>query len=80
MRNDHDKLNGRSILLAEDDALQAIDLFDILADEGATAIVTVSELDEALRVARSHRFDAAILDYRVGRMRTRCRATGAAAG
>ncbi|MGF1622734.1 MAG: hypothetical protein ACFCUR_19240 [Rhodomicrobiaceae bacterium] len=59
-------LKGRSILLAEDDAMQAVELFDTLADEGATAVVSVSELDEALRMAGSQRFDAAIFDYRLG--------------
>ncbi|MGF1621958.1 MAG: response regulator [Rhodomicrobiaceae bacterium] len=59
-------LKGRSILLAEDDAMQAVELFDTLSDEGAKAVVSVSELDEALRMAGSHRFDAAILDYRLG--------------
>jgi CheY-like chemotaxis protein len=59
-------LEGCSILLAEDDALQAIDLFHTLADEGARSVVLVAELDEALRMAGSHRFDAAIMDYRLG--------------
>lgn len=65
MRNNN-KLEGCSILLAEDDAMQAIDLFDTLADEGAKAVVLVSELDEGLRMTEGHRFDAAILDYRLG--------------
>ncbi len=65
MRNKY-KLEGCSILLAEDDAMQAIDLFDTLADEGAKAVVLVSELDEGLRMTEGHRFDAAILDYRLG--------------
>jgi DNA-binding NtrC family response regulator len=67
MRNNN-ILKGRTILLAEDDALQAVDLFDTLADEGAKAVVSVSELDKALRIAESHRFDAAILDYRLGKI------------
>jgi DNA-binding NtrC family response regulator len=62
----HNILEGCSILLVEDDARQAIDLFETLAGEGARTVILVGELDEALRMAGSHRFDAAILDYRLG--------------
>lgn len=62
-------LNGCSILLVEDDAIQAVDLFDSLTDAGARAVVSVAQLDHAMKIVKKHEFDGAVIDYRLGESR-----------
>jgi len=57
-------LNGKRVLLVEDEALVAMLVEDMLADEGCEVAATASRLGEALSMASdpSLRFDIAILD------------------
>jgi CheY-like chemotaxis protein len=55
-------LQGAKILLVEDEALVAMLLEDMLADEGCEVVATAPRLTEALSYAQSLEFDLAILD------------------
>ncbi len=55
-------LQGAKILLVEDEALVAMLLEDMLADEGCDVVATAPRLTEALAYAESLEFDLAILD------------------
>jgi len=55
------KLTGNRVLLVEDEPIIGFALEDMMADEGADAVLACS-LAEGLRLARRHIFDAAILD------------------
>lgn len=58
-------LKGRSILVVEDDAIQAIDLTETLKEAGARVIGPAWNADTAMQLARSNTFSAAVLDYRL---------------
>lgn len=58
------RLAGRHILLVEDEALAAAEVYDILTQAGCT-VTTASRVTEALEFARRHSFDAAVLDVLV---------------
>lgn len=57
-------LSGKRVLLVEDEALVAMLVEDMLADEGCVVAATASRLTEALSMAKdaSLEFDFAILD------------------
>jgi CheY-like chemotaxis protein len=57
-------LQGRTILVIEDDYLVAMVAIDYLEDAGAKVMGPVGSVDEALAFIESHRgsFDAAIID------------------
>lgn len=55
------KLTGNTVLLVEDEPIIGFALEDMMADEGANAVLACS-LAEGLQLARKHSFDAAILD------------------
>lgn len=57
-------LNGVRVLLVEDEALVAMLIEDMLADDGCTVVATASRLTEALGYAEDAAlaFDVAILD------------------
>ena len=61
-------LDGRTILVLEDDYLSALDLSETLADLGAVIAGPVGRLVQAQELARSVPLDAAILDVNVGRV------------
>lgn len=63
MTGQENVLNGRKILVVEDDYLVAVAVADMLEAAGAAVIGPMSGLDEALSfVAEHHDVDAAILD------------------
>lgn len=55
-------LAGRAVLLVEDEAFLALDLYDTLEEAGARVIGPLASLTDALDAARAETFDAAILD------------------
>lgn len=55
-------LTGRTVLLVEDEAFLALDLYDTLEEAGARVIGPLASLADALDKARAETFDAAILD------------------
>lgn len=55
-------LAGTRVLLAEDEAFLALDLYDSLEEAGAQVIGPIASLTEAMIAARREEFDAAILD------------------
>ncbi len=55
-------LQGAKILLVEDEALVAMLLEDMLADEGCEVVATAPRLAEAIAFAQGLEFDLAILD------------------
>jgi DNA-binding NtrC family response regulator len=59
------KLAGKQILLVEDDAVQALDLAESLADAGATVLGPIASLAEASERVADAPCDAAILDLRL---------------
>jgi CheY-like chemotaxis protein len=57
---------GLRVLLAEDEALIALDAESILLSVGVGEIVCVHTLSDGLSAAAETRFDAALLDLRLG--------------
>jgi len=55
-------LNGKTILLVEDEFLLALHLEDLLQSRGGTVLGPFPKLDEAMRAALREDFDFAILD------------------
>jgi DNA-binding response OmpR family regulator len=55
-------LNGKTILLVEDEFLLALQLEDLLQSRGGTVLGPFPKLDEAMRAALREDFDFAILD------------------
>ena len=57
-------LDGRRILVIEDDYLVAMTLTDLLEDAGASVLGPIGKVDEALAYIEDHAgtFDAAVLD------------------
>lgn len=55
-------LEGRNILVVEDESLIALVLMDALEEAGANVVGPCYTLSECLRLARSEAIDAAILD------------------
>jgi CheY-like chemotaxis protein len=62
--SDDDALNGKRVLLVEDEALVAMLVEDMLADEGCVVAATATRVNEAIAKASdvSLEFDIAILD------------------
>lgn len=56
-------IEGRRILVVEDEFIVAAMLCDILEDAGAEAIGPVGRVQDALRAIESELFDAAVLDW-----------------
>ena len=59
-------LNGRRILVVEDEVLIAMLLETALEDAGCVVVGPFARLDEALEAARRGDFDAALLDVNLG--------------
>jgi CheY-like chemotaxis protein len=57
-----DELDGTTILLVEDEYLVAVSTARMLERLGASSVTLAGRLDEALAIAQSEEFDAAILD------------------
>jgi len=56
-------LEGISVLVVEDDILQAIDLEDTFREAGARIVGPAFSIQDAHRCVRDEVFDAAIVDY-----------------
>jgi CheY-like chemotaxis protein len=52
-----------SILIVEDQVIVALELQDALEAAGYTVVGPAGRVDEALKLSRSQRIDAAVLDY-----------------
>lgn len=61
------RINGKRILVVEDESLIAIDLIDQLEGLGATCVGPALTLDHALRLVDGSKVDCGVLDVRVGR-------------
>jgi DNA-binding response OmpR family regulator len=59
-------LKGAPILVVEDDLVQALDLAESLREAGACVLGPVSDLNEAVRLARAGNCRGAILDFQLG--------------
>lgn len=59
------ELNGRRILVLEDDYLAAIDIAQMIEDWGGTVVGPVSRLDQGLALASSEVLDGAVLDVKL---------------
>jgi CheY-like chemotaxis protein len=57
-----DMLHGASVLVAEDEALIALEIVEALEQAGATVIGPVASVTDACSAAESCTFDAAVLD------------------
>ncbi|WP_244476591.1 MULTISPECIES: response regulator [unclassified Methylobacterium] len=62
-------LNGRRVLLVEDESLVAMLAEDMLMDLGCEVVLAM-RLDKALALARTETFDAAVLDVNLGEARS----------
>lgn len=58
-------LNGRRILVLEDDYLAALDMRQMIEDWGGMVVGPVARLDQALALARSEELDGAVLDVKL---------------
>jgi DNA-binding response OmpR family regulator len=63
MDNPHPNLNGKFVLVAEDELTIAADYFFELKRAGATAVGFSATSDMALNYLADHDIDAAIVDY-----------------
>jgi len=61
------QLEGMRILVAEDEAVVALDIQDTLEDQGAEVRGPAYTLAQATEIASQDRLSAAILDLRLGR-------------
>lgn len=60
-------LEGRRILVVEDEYLAALDMADMVERQGGTVVGPVGRLDPAILLALAERLDGAVLDVRLGR-------------
>jgi two-component SAPR family response regulator len=56
-------LNGKRLLVAEDEALVAMDYAAMLAAAGAEIVATARTIAEVVGYLEDHRVDAAVLDF-----------------
>jgi DNA-binding response OmpR family regulator len=63
MISEHSMLDGARILVAEDEALIAMDLADHFESFGAKVIGPAATLRDGLRLAADEKFDTALLDF-----------------
>lgn len=59
-------LDGRCILIVEDDFYQASDTRGYLGTAGATIAAASGRIDDIMRLVEDRRFDAAVLDINLG--------------
>jgi CheY-like chemotaxis protein len=59
------KLSGVSILVVEDDPIIALDLGEMLTQQGALLVGPAHTVPKALELIANHMIDVAVLDYRL---------------
>jgi DNA-binding NarL/FixJ family response regulator len=59
-------LNGRRVLIVEDEMLVSMLVEDILLDFGCTVVGTAARLADAMELARTSEIDVALLDINLG--------------
>jgi CheY-like chemotaxis protein len=59
-------LNGRRVLIVEDEMLVSMLVEDILMDFGCTVVGTAARLKDAIEMAQSSEIDVALLDINLG--------------
>ena len=64
--NDDRTLEGRRLLVVEDDAVLSMDLEQILRSAGAETVLLCRNVAEALTALANNRISAAVLDFRIG--------------
>jgi len=60
-------LDGKSVMIVEDEAFIAMELEYILGDAGASIVGPVASLETAMKTAETAEFDVAVLDIMLGR-------------
>jgi DNA-binding response OmpR family regulator len=63
--SEYPSLHGTTVLIVEDELLQALDTAECLSDAGARVIGPVSTISEATRLVRQNECCAVILDLQV---------------
>lgn len=58
-------LNGRRVLILEDDYLAALDVQQMVEELGGTVVGPVGQLEQAQELARAGAFEGAILDVKL---------------
>lgn len=61
-------LEGRRVLVLEDEFLAALDMADCVEARGGEVVGPVGQLDQALELVRSEPLDVAILDVRLNEL------------
>ncbi|MCH8685853.1 response regulator [Pedomonas mirosovicensis] len=61
-----DRLQGKTVLLVEDEPIVAMLVEDMLAGLGVGIIGPAARLEEAISMAQNENFDAAVLDVKLG--------------
>jgi len=59
---------GRSVVIAEDEALIRLDLKEMLEEQGYTVVAEAANGEEAVRLAEQHRPDLVVLDVKMPRL------------
>ena len=60
------ELEGKRVLLVEDEAIIALSLEDLLSDLGCRVVGPALNIDDAVSLALGEAFDAAVLDINMG--------------
>lgn len=60
------RLQGKNVLLVEDEPIVAMLVEDMLAGLGAQVIGPAAHVDEAVELAQNAQFDVAVLDVKLG--------------
>lgn len=63
-------LNGKTILVVEDEVIVAMMVEDMLLELGASVVGPVATVELALRLVAEHRIDAALLDVNLNGQRS----------
>ena len=61
-----EKLQGKNVLLVEDEPIVAMLVEDMLAGLGAQVVGPAAQVEEAVEMARSAQLDVAVLDVKLG--------------
>lgn len=59
-------LAGRDVLVVEDEMMVLLNIEDALAEFGCTSVAVAANVDQALTLIRSRKFDVALIDVNLG--------------